>query len=176
MNPHNKTSHPIFFLTHEFVIPALLFAGMIFTARVELILSVLGFRIYDSSQLIPLLFYAGTTYMAVVYSFRSFLRWSRFRLSQNHPMFNNLLNILIVTLPMGAIIVCPLFLFPLLVVHWFSHARSPEPEEAKGQVPLLCRSYFLVLSQIALLFVGFTIVSKDLSSVADLVFWGWLSG
>ncbi len=175
-NHTNKKSFPIFFLNHEFVLPALLFFGMLITERVELILSVLGFRFYETDNLVPLLFYAGMTYIAVLYSFRSFMRWSRFRLSQHHPIFNSFLNILIATLPMASIIVTPLLLFPLLVIHWFSHVRSPEPEEAKGHVGFLSRTYVLILSQMALAFAGLMIVSMKVQTLSDLVFWGWLSG
>lgn len=174
-NRANKKSYPVFFLNHEFLIPLVLFIGMMATERVEIILNVLGFRIYDSSSLTPLLYYAGTSYIAVIYSFRSFQRWSRFRLSQNNPVLNMFLNLLIVGMPMVSIVICPLFLFVLLLVHWFSHMRSPNVEEAKGYVAPLSRTHALIWGQIFLLFFGFFIVSNHVRSLGDLVFWGWLS-
>lgn len=167
-------SHIPFFLNHEFFIPLILFCGMLVTEKVRLYLSVMGFKIYDPTLINPLLFYAAISYLAVAYSFKSFLRWSHFRLSQYHPIINVFLNFTMLGLPILTIIVNPLLIFPLLAVHWFSHVRSPSPAEAKGRVGLLSRSYTLIILQMALCFVAYYILSKDITTLRELTLWTWL--
>lgn len=171
----NKSHYPVFFLNHEFLIPFILFGGMLVTDKVELALAVMGIRVYDPDHIVPLLFYAGTTYIAVTYSFRSFMRWSRFRLSQQHPLINFILNISMAILPIAAIIINPLLLLPLLVIHWFSHVRSPDPEEIDRHLPALKRTYMLIVMQIILCFAAFVLVSFEVRTLQELTLWGWLA-
>lgn len=65
-------------------------------------------------------------------SYQGFMRMSRFGVSQNHPVLNRILNIIILILPFaaflfrgGAVVFIPL----LLILHIVSEIRSPD--EAK---------------------------------------------
>ena len=169
-----KSSHPVFFLNQEFFFPLILFALMFVNKEVEVALAVLGIRVYDSTHIIPLLFYAGTAYIAIIYCFRSFMRWSHFRLSQQHPLLNFIMNAGLALLPLASIIINPLLLLPLLVIHWFSHVRAPDPKEIKFNMSLFRRTYFLIVMQIALCFVAFVRVSFEVSTIQQLTLWGWL--
>jgi hypothetical protein len=172
-----RKSFPAFFVVHEFIVPFFLFLGMLLSEKVEIALSVLGFQLYKTEHLVPLLLYIGCVYISVTYAFRSFERWSRFRLSQRHPIVNTFLNLLLITMPLASIIVSPVLIFPLLFVHWFSHVRSPDPLEVKGNLNFVFRRYAAVLSQMILVCWGVSVLLHTTNfGINDLFFWRWFGG
>lgn len=171
----NRKSRSIFLFNHDFFMPLILFSGMLVTDRLEVMLSVLGVRVYDSDHIVPLLFYSGITFMAISYSFKSFIRWSKFRMSQQHPLINFFLNINMTLLPIAAIVIHPLLILPLLVIHWFSHVRSPEIDEVKYNFGILKRTYFLIIMQLVICYIAIFIVSFHLDIISDLTMWNWMS-
>jgi hypothetical protein len=89
---------------------------------------------------------------------------------------NFILNFMLFSLPILTIIVNPLCVLPLLVVHWFSYVRSPEPAEQKGRVKFLAKKSTLVCLQIVLCFAAYFLVSYDIPTISELTLWAWLSG
>jgi hypothetical protein len=170
----SQKSHLPFFINHEFLIPMIFFVGMLITDKVRLYLSVMGIQVYDVGLINPLLFYAGISYIAVSLSFKSFLRWSKFRLSQKHPLINFTLNFSLFILPILTIILNPLLVLPLLIIHWFSHVRSPEEAEAKGRVSFASRKYTLLVMQIILCIAAYFVISYDIPTLQQLTLWEWL--
>lgn len=81
---------------------------------------------YLASEII---FWIATFYICASATYGAFARQDRFGLSQNHPLVNRLLSILLIISPFLAVFVNVRFIFVMLGLLIFSHLRSKTGDE-----------------------------------------------
>jgi hypothetical protein len=81
---------------------------------------------YLASEVI---FWVATFYICASATYGAFARQDRFSLSQNHPVINRLLSVLLIASPFLAVFVNVRFVFVMLGLLVFSHLRSKTDEE-----------------------------------------------
>ena len=81
---------------------------------------------YLASEII---FWVATFYICASATYGAFARQDRFSLSQNHPLLNRILSVLLIASPFLAVFVNVRFVFVMLGLLIFSHLRSKTDEE-----------------------------------------------
>jgi len=75
------------------------------------------------------IFWLATFYICASATYGAFARQDRFSLSQNYPLLNRVLSVLMVISPFLAIFLNARFVFLMLGLLLFSHIRSKTPDE-----------------------------------------------
>ena len=78
-----------------------------------------------------LIFWAAALYICASGTMGAFARQDRFGLSQNHPMANRFMSLLLLFSPFLAVLWDARFVYALLGLLAFSHIKSKTPEEMK---------------------------------------------
>jgi hypothetical protein len=76
-----------------------------------------------------IIFWAAALYICASGTYGAFARQDRFGLSQNHPLFNRFLSLLLLLSPFLAVLWNVRFVYVLLGLLLFSHVRSKTEEE-----------------------------------------------
>lgn len=76
-----------------------------------------------------LIFWGATLYICASATYGAFVRQDRFGLSQNHPVLNRALSLLLLVSPFLAVLLNVRFVYLMLGLLLFSHIRSKTGEE-----------------------------------------------